>query len=116
MGEEIPARKEGHVMKDVIVIIDPKSRADLQNILKDAAGGQQAPPEVKQISDRAWLIDLHKSLAFFSGLLHSANTRHIDAFVFAVEDVIHVPNGGPMEIKCDFPKKEYADIDLKKYK
>ena len=93
-------------MKDVIVIIDPKTPTDLQNILKDATEGQQIPLEVKAISDRAWLIDLHKSIAFFSGLLHSANTRSIDAFVFAVEDVIHVPKG----------LKEWIKINLGEYK
>lgn len=78
-------------MKNVIVIIDPGTSADLKNVLSDATEGQEIPSEVTTISDKAWLIDLHKSLAFFCGLLHGANTRHIRAFVFAVEDIIHVP-------------------------
>ncbi len=78
-------------MKNVVVIIDPKMPTDLQNIVKDATEGGEFPSEVKTISDRAWLIDLHKSLTFFCGLLQGANMRKVRAFVFGVEDIIHVP-------------------------
>jgi hypothetical protein len=89
-------------MKNVIVIIDPKSSADYENILKDATEIAPIPPEVTQITKTAWLIDLHKSIGFFSGLLHSANIRKVDAFVFAVEDIIHFADRpGPDFIKIN---------------
>lgn len=90
-------------MKNVIVIIDPKNPADYQNILKDAAEAEPSPSGVTQIISTAWLIDLHKSIGFFSGLLHSANIRKVDAFVFAVEDIIHF---------ADRPIPEFIKINL----
>ena len=90
-------------MKNVIVIIDPKSPADYENILKDATQGEPIPPGVTQIIRTAWLIDLHKSIGFFSGLLHSANIRKVDAFVFSVEEVIHF---------ADRPGPEFIKVNL----
>lgn len=78
-------------MKNVIVIINPKSGTDLTNVINDATNSQQVPSDVKKVSDRAWLIDPHTSFAFLSGLVHSAQTRHLDAFVFEVDDTLYVP-------------------------
>jgi len=80
-------------MKTIIVIIESPTKADLENILRAATNKQGIPSEVMQISDTAFLIDIHKSLAFFSGLVHEAHIRHIPIYVFAVEDILHLPLG-----------------------
>jgi len=78
-------------MKNVIVIINPKSGADLSNVINDATNSQGVPSDVKNISDRAWLIDPHTSFAFLSGLVRSAQSRYLDTFVFEIDDTLHVP-------------------------
>ena len=80
-------------MKQVVVIIEPPTDTDLVNVLKAATNNQKIPIEILRIGDTAFLIDIHKSLAFFSGLVHSVHIRNIPYFVFAVEDILHVPKG-----------------------
>ena len=79
-------------MEKVIVIINPASGADLHNVLNGAKGDQPISSDVLQISDRAFLIDLHTSLPFFSGLVHNAHVRNVPCFVFAVEDTLLSPS------------------------
>jgi len=76
-------------MNKLIVIVNPKSGTDLSNIHKDAKEAQPNASEVRQISDRAWLIDLHISLSFFAALLNSAHKRDCEFFVYEVADIIH---------------------------
>ena len=78
-------------MKQVIVIIEPPTDADLGNVLKAATNNQKIPTEVLRIGDTAFLIDAHKSLAFFSGLVHNAHIRKVPYSVFVVEEILHVP-------------------------
>ncbi|MBU1706118.1 hypothetical protein KKG19_05345 [Patescibacteria group bacterium] len=80
-------------MKQIIIIMSPSNKTDLQNVIKDATDNQPIPSDVLQISDTAFLIDIHKSLPFFSGLVHNAHIRHVPCSVFAVEDTLLLPKG-----------------------
>ena len=77
----------------VIIIIKPKSigSVDLHNVLNSAKGDQPLPSEVEQISEGVFLMDIRKSLAFFSALVYSAQSRGLTYSVFVVEDEFHVP-------------------------
>ncbi|MGD0919789.1 MAG: hypothetical protein ABSB22_25410 [Thermodesulfobacteriota bacterium] len=81
-------------MKKLIVIINPiRGDADLGNSIRDAKNAQQNALGVKQISGNLWLIDPHMSLPFFVALLHSANERGCDSFVYEVDDIIQESSG-----------------------
>jgi len=90
-------------MKNVIVIIDAKNSADYDNVLREATQGQPIRQGVTTIIDKAWMIDLHKAIGFFSGLVHGANIRKVDVFVFAVEEILHF---------ADRPNPEFTKVNL----
>ena len=81
-------------MKQVIVIINPTTPVDLPDMMKASTNGQPIPEGVLKISETTFLIDIHKSLPFFSGLVYNAHVRNVPCFVFAVEDTLLLPNWG----------------------
>lgn len=80
-------------MKQVIVIINPTNDNDLHNVMKFATDSQPIPSEVLKISETIFLIDVHKSLPFFSGLVYNAHRQKVPCFVFVVEDTLLLPKG-----------------------
>ena len=78
-------------MNNIILIIKPKNGTDLSNVLNHAIGDKKPPADAHQLVEGVWLIDIHKSLAFFSALICGAQTRTLDVFVFSIDDIIDIP-------------------------
>jgi len=80
-------------MEKVIVIIKPSQLDVLQDILRAATKNQKDSEGIQQISSTTFLIDIHKSLPFFSSLVHNVNIRTADLLVVSVEDTIYATQG-----------------------
>jgi hypothetical protein len=80
-------------MKNMVVIVKPKTGADLSNVARDAREIEPSSSGVLEISNGVWLIDIHRSLAFLAAIVSSAKTRGLDVFAFEVADVLTVPEG-----------------------
>ena len=91
-------------MKNLVLVIKPKNGADLKNVLNHAIGDQQPPTGAHQLVDGVWLIDVHKCLSFFSGLICGAQKRDLDVFAFSADDIIDAPTNLKNALKDQAPK------------
>lgn len=78
-------------MKNVIVIINPKTSVDVDNIWKDVEEYKLDKTGVKTISKEAWCIDTQKSFEVLTMIVSNAKKRGLEVFAFEIDEKLIAP-------------------------